>query len=333
VKGIDRLLKQCGFFINDGLHYAMETEEFLFAAATLVDVGGDHKGHGAGDAHKTAKEERSVVIASEGTEPSEGTPSGKSAENEIGAGGFERAKTERGPDGERQTKEGKAVPFGPEKRGRAEDKDTKNAKTSEEEENLDEFIDGGTMVRVFQDEDEERSQGERAEGIPNPPGEPNRTKIVPVGETGVAEDADTDCGADGGGEETGKTDKAENILGSVESLGTVCELIDKVGAHKGLQRVADGNAGRDNDGGVDMVIDEESTGKDGGPSTIADEEQSGEGDTRRRPESGGMRIHTGQTETEPTASIIDRHKKSEISKVAKVRGTHELDPPLFRKKS
>ena len=127
VKGINGLLEECGFFVNDGLHHAMQTKEFLLGAATLVDVGGDHERHGASNANKSAKEQRSVVIGREGAEPGEGTPSGKTAKNQIGARSFERAKTEGRPDRERQTKEGKAVPLGPEKRGRTEDEDAKDA--------------------------------------------------------------------------------------------------------------------------------------------------------------------------------------------------------------
>ena len=187
------------------------------------------------------------------------------------------------------------------------------------------------MVRVFQHKDQKRSQGECAEGIANPPGEPDRTKIVPVGKTRVAENADTDCGTDGGGQQAGQADKAENVFGSVEGLGTVGELIGQVSPHDGLKCVTDGDAGGDNDGGIDMMIDEESAGKDGRPSTIAEKEESGDGDTGRCPESGGMRIDAGQTETEAAASIINRDKRGEIGKIAKVGGNRELGRGLFRR--
>ena len=43
VKGINGLLEECGFFVDDGPHHAMQTKEFLLGAATLVDVGGDQE--------------------------------------------------------------------------------------------------------------------------------------------------------------------------------------------------------------------------------------------------------------------------------------------------
>src|SRR5271169_3269872 len=76
VKDVDCFPKEFRFIVKHRLHDAMEAEEFFFDATALVDVGGDHQGHGAGDGDKTAEKERSVVIGGEGTKTSNGTPSG-----------------------------------------------------------------------------------------------------------------------------------------------------------------------------------------------------------------------------------------------------------------
>ena len=109
------------------------------------------------------------------------------------------------------------------------------------------------MARGSKDKDEKGSDSDRAEGIANPPGKPNRAKIIPASKTRATDDADTDGGANGGSQKSGKTNEAKNIFCSVERLGAVGELIDEVSASESLKRVAYGDTGGDDDGGVDVI--------------------------------------------------------------------------------
>ena len=115
MEDIDSLLKERSFFVDDGLHYRMKAEEFLFNTAPFGDSGSNHQRHGASNTNKTSEQETRIVAGSERTETGEGAPDSESTENEIGAGGLKRTETECGPDGKRQTKESEAVPLRPEK--------------------------------------------------------------------------------------------------------------------------------------------------------------------------------------------------------------------------
>ena len=165
------------------------------------------------------------------------------------------------------------------------------------------------MASSFEDEDKKGSDGDSAEGIANPPSEPDNAKIVPVGEARVADEADTNGGADGGGEKTSKADETKNVFGPIEGFGAIGELIHEIGADESLEGVADGDARGDDGGGVDVVINEKGSSQDGGPSAIAEKQKSGDGDAGGRPENGGMRIDAGQTETEPAGDVIDKSEQ------------------------
>ena len=190
------------------------------------------------------------------------------------------------------------------KRGRTEDENAKKAETGEKKKQLEEFAKRRTVARASEDEDEKGSDGNCAESIANPPGEPDRAKIVPIGETRAAENADANGGADGGGEKTGKNDEAKNLFGPIEGFGAVGELIDEVRADEGFKGIAHGDASGGDDGGVDVVIDEKGSSQDSRPNAIAAKEKCRDGDTRGCPKNGGMRIDAGQTETEPAGSVI-----------------------------
>lgn len=162
------------------------------------------------------------------------------------------------------------------------------------------------MARTSEDQDDKGRDGDCAKDIANPPSKPDNAKIVPTGKTGVADHADADGGADGGGEKTGKANETKNVFGPIEGFGAVGELIDEIGADDGLEGVADGDARGDDDGGVDVVINEKGSSQDSRPSAIAEKQKSGNGDASRHPENGGMRIDAGQTETEPAGDVIDK---------------------------
>ena len=175
------------------------------------------------------------------------------------------------------------------------------------------------MARASEDEDEKGSDGDCAESIPNPPSEPHRAKIVPIGETRVAENADANGSADSGGEKAGKTDEAKNVFGSIEGFGAVGELIDEVRADESFEGVAHGDGSGDDDGGVDVVIDEKGANQDSRPNAIAEKEKSRDGDACGCPENGGMRIDAGQTETEPAGSVIDKGEQRKCSEMKEER--------------
>lgn len=105
MKDIDRLLKDCGLFVNDGLHYTMEPEKILLNTTAFGNPGGDHQRHGASDTDKAGEEEGCRVAASKRPETGERSPNSKSTENEIGACGLQGTETECGRDGKGQTKE------------------------------------------------------------------------------------------------------------------------------------------------------------------------------------------------------------------------------------
>jgi hypothetical protein len=320
MQGIDSLLKECGLFVDDGLHYGMEAEEFLLNAAPFIDSGGDHQGHATSDTDKAAEQEGPIATSGKRTETGERAPNSESAENEIGACGLKRTKTEGGPDGKRKTKKGEAIPLRPEKRGRTKDKNAKSAEAGEEKEQLEKLRERGAVARTSEDQDDKGSDRESAEDIANPPGEPDSAKIAPAGETRVADDTNTDAGTDGGGEKTSKTDEAKNVFRPVERFGAVGELVDEVGAGESLEGVADGDASGDDDGGVDVVIDEKGASQNSGPSAIAEKKKSSDGNASGCPENGGMRIDAGQTETEPAGSVIDESEKEECGEMREERG-------------
>ena len=319
VESIDGFPKDFGLFVNDRLHQEMEAEEFFLDATPFTNFGGDHQRHAASDADKAAEQERSIATSGKRTEAGEGAPNSESAENEIGACGLKRAKTEGGPDRKRQTKKSETVPLRIEKRGRTEDNNAKKAEAGEEKEQFEEFAKRRAVARASEDEDEKGSDGDCAEGIANPPGEPDRAKILPIGETRAAENADANGGADGGGEETGKTDEAKNVFGPIEGFGAVGELIDEVRAHESLEGVAHSDTSGDDDGGVDMMIDEKGASQDSRPNAIVEKEKSRDGDARGCPENGGMRIDAGQAETEPAGSVIANGEQGECSEMREER--------------
>ena len=319
VESIDGFPKDFGLFVNDRLHQEMEAEEFFLDATPFTNFGGDHQGHAASDADKAAEQERSIAASGKRTEAGEGAPNSESAENEIGACGLKRAKTEGGPDRKRQTKKSETVPLRIEKRGRTEDNNAKKAEAGEEKEQFEEFAKRRAVARASEDEDEKGSDGDCAEGIANPPGEPDRAKILPIGETRAAENAHANGGADGGGEKTGKTDEAKNVFGPIEGFGAVGELIDEVRANESLEGIAHSDASGDDDGGVDMMIDEKGASQDSRPNAIVEKEKSRDGDARGCPENGGMRIDAGQAETEPAGSVIANGEQGECSEMREER--------------
>ena len=319
VESIDGFPKDFGLFVNDRLHQEMKAEEFFLDATLFTNFGGDHQRHAASDADKAAEQQRSIATSGKRTEAGEGAPNSESAENEIGACGLKRAKTEGGPDRKRQTKKSETVPLRIEKRGRTEDKNAKKAEAGEEKEQFEEFAKRRTVARASEDEDEKGSDGDCAEGIANPPGEPDRAKILPIGETRAAENAHANGGADGGGEKTGKTDEAKNVFGPIEGFGAVGELIDEVRAHESLEGVAHSDASGDDDGGVDVMIDEKGASQDSRPNAIVEKEKSRDGDARGCPENGGMRIDAGQAETEPAGSVIANGEQGKCSEMREKR--------------
>ena len=319
VESIDGFPKDFGLFVNDRLHQEMEAEEFFLDATPFTNVSGDHQRHAASDADKAAEQERSIATSGKRTEAGEGAPNSESAENEIGACGLKRAKTEGGPDRKRQTKKSETVPLRIEKRGRTEDKNAKKAEAGEEKEQFEEFAKRRAVARASEDEDEKGSDGDCAEGVANPPGEPDRAKILPIGETRAAENAHANGGADGGGEETGKTDEAKNVFGPIEGFGAVGELIDEVRANESLEGVAHSDASGDDDGGVDVMIDEKGASQDSRPNAIVEKEKSRDGDARGCPENGGMRIDAGQAETEPAGSVIAKGEQGKCSEMREER--------------
>jgi hypothetical protein len=319
VESIDGFPKDFGLFVNDPLHQEMEAEEFFLNATPFTNFGGDHQRHDASDADKAAEQQRSIATSGKRTEAGEGAPNSESAENEIGACGLKRAKTERGPDRKRQTKKSETVPLRIETRGRTEDKNAKKAEGGEEKEQFEEFAKRRAVARATEDEDEKRSDGDCSEGIANPPGEPDRTKILPIGETRAAENAHANGGAGGGGEKTGKTDEAKNVFGPIEGFGAVGELIDEVRANESLEGVAHSDASGDDDGGVDVMIDEKGASHDSRPNAIVEKEKSRDGDARGCPENGGMRIDDGQAETEPASSVIAKGEQGKCSEMREER--------------
>jgi hypothetical protein len=319
VESIDGFPKDFGLFVNDRLHQEMEAEEFFLDATPFTNFGGDHQRHAASDADKAAEQERSIATSGKRTEAGEGAPNSESAENKIRTCGLKRAKTEGGPDRKRQTKKSETVPLRIEKRGRAEDKNAKKAEAGEEKEQFEEFAKRRAVARASEDEDEKGSDGDCAEGIANPPGEPDRAKILPIGETRAAENAHANGGADGGGEKTGKTDEAKNVFGPIEGFGAVGELIDEVRANESLEGIAHSDASGDDDGGVDVMIDEKGASQDSRPNAIVEKEKSRDGDARGCPENGGMRIDAGQAETEPAGSVIAKGEQGKCSEMREER--------------
>ena len=319
VEGNDGLPKDFALFVNDRLHQEMEAEEFFFNATPFTDSGGDHQRHDASDTDKAAEQDRSIATIGKRTEAGEGAPNSESTENEIGACGLKRAKTEGGPDRKRQTKKSETVPLRILKRGRTEDENAKKAETGEKKKQLEEFAKRRTVARASEDEDEKGSDGNCAEGIANPPSEPDRAKIVPMGETRTAENADANGGADGGGEKAGKTHEAKNVFGSIKGFAAVGELIDEVRADESFEGVAHSDASGDDDGVVDVVIDEKGANQDSRANVIAEKEKSRDGDARGCPENGDVRIDAGQTETESAGSVINKGEQGKCSEMREER--------------
>jgi hypothetical protein len=297
----------------------VEAEKILLNAAAFGNPGGDHQRHGASHTDKAGEQKRRGVAASERTKSGERAPNSESTENKIGAGRLQGTETEGGPDGKRQTKESEAVPLRPQKRGRTENKDTQKAESGEEKKQFEKLAERGPVARGSEDEDEKGSEGNRAESVANPPGKPDNAKIVPTGEAGAADDADTNGGADGRSNKTGEANKAEDVFGPVEGFGAVSELIDEVSADKSLEGVADSDASGDDDGGIDVIIDKKGANQDGGPNAISEKKKSSDGDARRSPKNGGMWIDAGHTETEPAGSVIDKGEQGKDSEVGKER--------------
>jgi hypothetical protein len=139
----------------------MEAEDFFLNATPFTDFRGDRQRHDASDADKAAEQEGSIATSGKRAEAGEGAPNSESAENEIGACGLKRAKTEGGPDRKRQTKKSETGLLRREKRGRTEDKNAKQVEAGEEKEQYEEFAKRRTVARASEDEDEKGSAGRK----------------------------------------------------------------------------------------------------------------------------------------------------------------------------
>ena len=93
-------------------------------------------------------------------------------------------------------------------------------------------------VRISDPENEQRRYDECASHVAEPPGQPNRLEVGPLGEARGDQAQDADRGAHGSADDSCQDRETNGVAHALERIPAVGEAVDEVGPDQCLQRIA-----------------------------------------------------------------------------------------------
>jgi len=148
--------------------------DIFLGAFVFAGFRSEHHGGGGDDGHEGLQQEQGSVLgsSSEGAVAMNGAPGRKNSENADGSGGFAAAETERGPNQKWEAEIFERIVF---HQGAESIAENEPGDSDEAEKETGEFDNLGAVPvdsRVFNPNENERSDEESADAVAQPPGKP-----------------------------------------------------------------------------------------------------------------------------------------------------------------
>ena len=154
--------------------------------------------------------------------------------------GFALGESKGGPNQQWTAHKRNRVIFGRNRKPAAKDCLSDNEQEEQKEPDFEVFNGNQTESRCHTPEDDQRSYDKIAGGVAQPPCQPDRAVLRPIGETTQGQTAYSEYGTDHRTQHDGDG-KFENVLRTVEDSHSVGETIDQPGAADCFKRVAGGD--------------------------------------------------------------------------------------------
>src|ERR1700736_2552368 len=152
-------------------------------------------------------------------------PDRDGGDNEKPGRGFALTKTKRGPDHEWSANKRDRIVFGRDRKPSAENGFAQDGEQNEKQNDFEHFPAIQARARSDAPKNKQRSDDQVAGGIAQPPGQPNRTEISPIGESAEGKAGYSESRADECAKRRGQGE-LKNVLCAIERARAASEIVD-----------------------------------------------------------------------------------------------------------
>ncbi len=163
-------------------------------------------------------------------------PDRDGGDNKKSGGGFALTETKRGPDYEWSANKRDWIVFGRDRKPSAENSFAQDGEQNEKQDDFAHFPAIQARARSDAPKNKQWSDDQVAGGIAQPPGQPDRTEIGPIGESAEGKTGYSESRADERANRRGQGE-LENILCTIERARAAGEIVDQPCAAKRFKRV------------------------------------------------------------------------------------------------